>query len=32
ATAREVLQLIELIRARVAEMHDIELELELQVW
>lgn len=32
ATAREVLQLIEVVRARVAEVHGVELELELQIW
>jgi UDP-N-acetylmuramate dehydrogenase len=32
ATAREVLQLIDVVRTRVAEVHGVELELELQVW
>lgn len=32
ATARDVLQLIDLIRAKVAETHGVELELEIQVW
>ncbi|MFV0445365.1 MAG: UDP-N-acetylmuramate dehydrogenase [Planctomycetaceae bacterium] len=32
ATAKDVLQLIDLIRAKVAEAHGVELELELQVW
>ena len=32
ATAKEVLQLIDLIRAKVSETHGVDLELELQVW
>jgi UDP-N-acetylmuramate dehydrogenase len=32
ATAKEVLQLIDVVRARVSEVHGVNLELELQVW
>ena len=32
ATAQEVQQLIDLVRAKVAEAHGIDLELEIQVW
>jgi UDP-N-acetylmuramate dehydrogenase len=32
ATAKDVLQLIDLVRAKVAETHGVDLELELQVW
>lgn len=32
ATAKEVLQLIDLVRAKVSETHGVDLELELQVW
>lgn len=32
ATAREVLQLIDVVRVKVAETHSVDLELEIQVW
>ena len=32
ATAKDVLQLIDLVRAKVSETHGVDLELELQVW